>query len=92
MESNGGNGLVGVFLLGKLLFWRMVLLKEFAIKKGVRQCDPLSPFLFIIVMKGLNISLNEAYDRLIFHGISLPHNGPNLSCLMYGTMLCINFI
>lgn len=34
--------------------------KEFEMKKGVRQGDPLSSFLFIIAMEGLNIAMKEA--------------------------------
>ena len=51
--------------------------------RGVRQGDPIAPFLFIIVSEGLNIAMQEAVRKGIFHGIALPHNGPVLSHLQY---------
>nr|KAJ0206388.1 hypothetical protein LSAT_V11C500253360 [Lactuca sativa] len=57
--------------------------EEFSISKWVRQGDPLSPFLFILVMEGLNIAVKSACDNLIIHGIKLPGDGPVISHLLY---------
>ncbi|KAJ9547116.1 hypothetical protein OSB04_019659 [Centaurea solstitialis] len=52
---------------------------EFPLSRGVRQGDPLSSFLFIIVMEGLHIAMAEAISTGHFQGVSLPNNGPSLS-------------
>lgn len=57
--------------------------KEFPLKRGVRQGDSLSPFLFILVAEGLSIAIEEAKEKSIFQGIQLPNNGPSLSHLQY---------
>lgn len=56
---------------------------EFQIKKGVRQGDPMAPFLFVLAMEGLTVSLKEACSQFIFNGISLSEEGPGISHLMY---------
>lgn len=57
--------------------------KEFEISKGVRQGDPLSPFLFIIAMEGLNVVIKTSVEKGIFKGINIPGNGPMISHLFY---------
>ncbi|GJZ85907.1 RNA-directed DNA polymerase, eukaryota [Tanacetum coccineum] len=46
-------------------------IKEFKLKRGLRQGDPLSPFLFIIAAEALNVAILEATNNNIFHGIKV---------------------
>ena len=57
--------------------------KEFRIERGLRQGDPLSPFLFIIVAEALQVSILDACDKGIYNGLSLANDGSNLSLLQY---------
>ncbi|GJX55368.1 RNA-directed DNA polymerase, eukaryota, reverse transcriptase zinc-binding domain protein [Tanacetum coccineum] len=52
-------------------------------ERGLRQGDPLSPFLFIIVAEALQVSIPEACGRGIFSGLSLANDVANLSLLQY---------
>ncbi|GJT03878.1 RNA-directed DNA polymerase, eukaryota [Tanacetum coccineum] len=49
--------------------------REFQFHKGLKQGDPLSPFLFIMVMESLHISFQRVVDAGLFKGIKV---GPNI--------------
>nr|GEZ83892.1 RNA-directed DNA polymerase, eukaryota [Tanacetum cinerariifolium] len=46
-------------------------MKEFQFFKGLKQCDPLSPFLFILIMESLHLTFQNVVDAGMFKGIVL---------------------
>ena len=50
----------------------------FGASNGLRQGDPLSPLLFIIVTHILNRMLNLGRENNLIKGIKFPHNGPKV--------------
>ncbi|GKC48064.1 reverse transcriptase domain, reverse transcriptase zinc-binding domain protein, partial [Tanacetum coccineum] len=56
---------------------------EFFMERGLRQGDPLSPFLFIIMVEALQVLFLEACSKGIYNGIYLCNEGPNISLLQY---------
>lgn len=56
---------------------------EFTPSRGVRQGDPLSPFLFITLMEGLSFTMKEACLNGVFQGLQLPNGGPVVCHVLY---------
>ncbi|KAI3741088.1 hypothetical protein L1987_58755 [Smallanthus sonchifolius] len=56
---------------------------EFKCHKGMRQGDPISPFLFVIVIEALSCMIRKACSLGIVKGVSLPDDGPVVSHLFY---------
>ncbi|XP_031121085.1 uncharacterized protein LOC116024331 [Ipomoea triloba] len=51
--------------------------------RGIRQGDPLSPYLFIICAEGLSLLLQQAELRGSFHGCSVARGAPPVSHLFF---------
>ncbi|MCH82956.1 LINE-1 reverse transcriptase like, partial [Trifolium medium] len=48
--------------------------EDFSVGKGLRQGDPLSPFLFLIVAEGHTGLMSKAVDNSLFHGYKVSNN------------------
>ena len=51
--------------------------------KGIRQGDPLSPFLFLLYTKGLNGLIKHVERNRDIHGFSLCRRNPKLTHLLF---------
>ena len=51
--------------------------------RGIRQGDPLSPFLFLLCTKGLNRLISQAAHQGDIHGFSLSKRSPKLTHLLF---------
>ncbi|BFG35167.1 hypothetical protein CerSpe_214410 [Prunus speciosa] len=51
--------------------------------RGIRQGDPISPYIFILVSDVLSSMLNKAVERGIVQGIKFREDGPTLSHLFF---------
>ncbi|KAJ9539578.1 hypothetical protein OSB04_026084 [Centaurea solstitialis] len=57
--------------------------KEFRMGKGLRQGDPMAPFLFLIVAENLNLLMEEAVDKGLYHGIKVGNEEVIISHLQF---------
>lgn len=57
--------------------------QEIEIEKGLKQGDPLAPFLFLLVAEGLSGLMNKTISLRKFSGCKIGTVGPQISILQY---------
>ncbi|GKV30538.1 hypothetical protein SLEP1_g39340 [Rubroshorea leprosula] len=57
--------------------------KEFTMRRGLRQGDPLAPFLFLIVAEGLNGIISSAVEKALFEGVQIGRGDLRISHLQF---------
>ncbi|MCI12617.1 RNA-directed DNA polymerase (Reverse transcriptase), partial [Trifolium medium] len=65
------------------LLWNDNKMPPFKPSHGLRQGDPLSPYLFILCMEKLSIAINDAVHKRTWAPIHISDNGPRLSHLLF---------
>lgn len=65
------------------MLWNGEALDEFSPMRGIRQGDPLSPYLFVLCIEKLFQMVSLAVDNKAWKPISLSRNGPKLSHLAF---------
>jgi hypothetical protein len=64
--------------------------EEINIQRGLKQGDPLAPFLFLLVAEGLGSMMRKAVELNKFYGVQVGNNGLCVSHLQYADdTLCI---
>lgn len=71
------------------VLWNGEALEEFLPSRGVRQGDPLSPYLFVLCIERLFHLVNVAVEQKLWSPIQLSRGGPKLSHLAFADDLML---
>ncbi|XP_052114154.1 uncharacterized protein LOC127745460 [Arachis duranensis] len=65
------------------VLWNGNRLQNFNPKRGLRQGDPMSPYLFILCMEMLACFISHRVSQGLWNPVAISRNGPRLSHLMF---------
>lgn len=71
------------------ILWNGAISKTFKPTRGVRQGDPLSPYLFVLGMERLGYLIEKAADQKRWEPLMLARNGPRVSHLFFADDLVL---
>ncbi|XP_072064218.1 uncharacterized protein [Arachis hypogaea] len=71
------------------IFWNGDALNEFQPSRGIRQGDPLSPYIFVLCMERLSHLINDAVSMGFWKPIRLSREAPELSHLYFADDLIL---
>lgn len=63
------------------VLWNGEQIANFTLAQGLRQGDPLSPYLFVLCMERLGHMIDESVENGCWKAISLARNGPKMTHL-----------
>ncbi|XP_072080961.1 uncharacterized protein [Arachis hypogaea] len=68
---------------GKNVIWNGNKMEEFVPKRGLKQGDPISPYLFVIGMDKLSHLIEDWVQKGLWKAIRVGREGPDISHLMF---------
>lgn len=71
------------------VLWNGEALEEFSPSRGIRQGDPISPYLFVLCIERLFHMISTAVDHKVWAPIQLSRRGPKLSHLAFADDLTL---
>ena len=65
------------------ILWNGSRLESFSPSRGLRQGDPLSPYLFVLCMEKLAVYINKKVDNGVWSPVAVSRGGPRFSHLLF---------